>query len=81
MDFPCSFPIKIIGINSPSFVADIEAITRTHYPDIHIDAIRKKHSPKANFIAITVTVNAEDQATLDALYLELTKHPDIKMVL
>lgn len=81
MDFPCQFPIKIIGINSPSFVADIERITRTHYPDIHIDSIRKQHSPKANYIAITVTVEAQDQTTLDALYHELTQHPGIKMVL
>ncbi|HBI21312.1 MAG TPA: hypothetical protein DDY37_01780 [Legionella sp.] len=81
MDFPCRFPIKIIGLNSPSFVTDIENITRTHYPDIHIDSIRKQHSPKKNYIAMTVTVDAQDQATLDALYLELTKHPDIKMVL
>ncbi len=81
MDFPCKFPIKIIGINSPSFVADIERITRTHYPDIHIDSIRKQHSPQANYISITVTVDALEQVTLDAIYRELTQHPDIKMVL
>ena len=81
MDFPCTFPIKIIGINSPSFVTDIERITLKHYPNTHKSAIRNQNSPQGNYIAITVTVEALDQISLDALYLELTQHPDIKMVL
>ncbi len=81
MDFPCTFPIKIIGINSPSFVTDIERIALKHYPNTHQGSIRNQDSTQGNYIAITITVEALDQTTLDALYLELTKHPDIKMVL
>ncbi len=81
MEFPCNFPIKIIGINSPTFKTDVEAIARKHYPGTSCQSITSQASEKSNYIAITVTVRALNQASLDALYLELTQHPDIKMVL
>lgn len=81
MEFPCDFPIKIIGKNSAAFVTDVINITRKHFPDTADNAIRSQPSQQSNYIAISVTVHALDQATLDALYLELTQHPDIKMVL
>ena len=81
MQFPCDFPIKILGKNSLVFAAEILNITRKHFPDTPDEAIRHKPSRQGNYLAITVTVIAETQEILDALYLDLTKHPDVKMVL
>ena len=81
MEFPCQFPIKIIGKNSANFAIDIGNIARKHYPDLKDCDIRIQPSQNDNYLAVTVTVLAHNQASLDALYLELTKHPDIKMVL
>ena len=81
MEFPCDFLIKIIGINSAAFATDVESIIRKHFPNTHNASIRSQSSQQSSYIAISVTVHALDQATLDALYLELTQHPDIKMVL
>jgi len=79
MQFPCDFPLKIIGKNSEQFSHDIEEIVRQHFPgDV---TIQTQPSQNSNYLAITATVRAHDQATLDALYQDLTKHPDIKMVL
>lgn len=81
MEFPCDFQIKIIGINRDTFEAEVAEIARKHFPGTNDTAIRKKHSQQGNYLAITLTVHVLDQTTLDALYRELTKHPDIKMVL
>lgn len=81
MTFPCEFPIKIIGKNTPVFTTDIPLIVRKYYPDTPDTAIRIQPSQQSSYIAITATVHACDQKTLDALYQELTQHPDIKMVL
>lgn len=81
MEFPCDFLIKIIGKNSAVFAADVANSIRKHFPNTQDNSISSQPSQQSNYIAISVTVHALDQTTLDALYLELTQHPDIKMVL
>lgn len=81
MTFPCLFPIKIIGNNHATFVAEITALARRHFSDLKDEHIRVQASNKAQYIAITITVLAHDQISLDALYSELSQHPDSKMVL
>ncbi|KTD08235.1 YbeD family protein [Legionella jamestowniensis] len=81
IEFPCDFPLKIIGTNTADFFKEITEITRKHFPETLDEAIICQESKQGSYIAITVTVYVHNQATLDALYLELTRHPDIKMVL
>lgn len=81
MIFPCDFSIKIIGENKASLIQDVLALAKKQFPDTSTEAIRSRASQQDNYLALTLTVHAEDQPTLDALYRELTRHPDIKMVL
>jgi putative lipoic acid-binding regulatory protein len=81
MEFPCTFPVKIIGITSSSFLNEIKKIILKHFPDFSDADLTSKISQKNNYLAITVKVLAQNQAMLDAFYQEITRHPDIKMVL
>ncbi|QRN03753.1 DUF493 family protein [Legionella sp. MW5194] len=81
MQFPCQFPIKIIGLNSLNFSEEITTIVTRHFPDTQEQAIVCKDSKEGNYLSITATVYVLDQASLDALYQELSSHPSIKMVL
>lgn len=81
MEFPCDFQLKIIGKHSALFTKEILSIARKHFPDLKDTAVSSRPSQHGRFLAISLNVYVQDQNTLDALYLELTKHPDIKMVL
>ncbi|WP_133127329.1 HP0495 family protein [Legionella nagasakiensis] len=81
LQFPCDFPIKVIGINKEMFVSEIITIARKHFPALENKSISTQPSQQGNYLSITIIVYAQDQITLDALYMELTRHPDIKMVL
>ncbi|KTC89052.1 DUF493 domain-containing protein [Fluoribacter dumoffii] len=81
IEFPCYFPIKIIGSNSPVFLEEIWQMTITHFPNTEEDALTHKLSKDSNYLAITVTVFAENQDMLDAFYRAVTQHPEVKMVL
>lgn len=81
MEFPCSFPLKIIGKFSPSFLQEITTIIRTHYPLTQDNAITHHMSEQGNYQSITTVIYALDQLTLDALYQDLSRHPNIHMVL
>lgn len=81
MEFPCNFPLKIIGKASPSFLAEITAIIRMHYPLTQDSAITFHMSEQGNYQSISAIIYALDQPTLDALYQDLSRHPNIHMVL
>ena len=81
IQFPCEFPIKIIGISSDNFVRDITSIILKHYAETKLENITYKNSGQGSFTAITTLIYCHDQQTLDALYMELTAYPGIKMVL
>lgn len=81
LEFPCDFPIKIMGKNCEEFEAEIIRIVRLHVPDLGEAAIRQRTSGKGNYLAITVTIRAQSQSQLDALYRQLTACKLTKMVL
>lgn len=79
--FPCEFPIKIIGLANAAFEIAALAIVRKHTPNIKENAIATRPSKDGTYLAMTITVPVNSQAELDALYLELTQHELILMVL
>lgn len=81
IDFPTNFPIKIIFKNIPGAIEELLSIVRHHHPELSEEAISQQVSQEGNYLSITATVLAKDQASLDALYLELTQYPHVKMVL
>ncbi len=81
MTFPCDFQIKVIGNNNETFLSDIIRISRKYYPIVDDKDIQSQLSKQGNYLAITIALRVEDQQTLDSLYMELTKHTEVKMVL
>lgn len=81
MEFPCNFTIKIIGTHSEIFLNEILQIIKTHFPEFDPSTLVSKSSKESNYLALSATVTALNQKMLDSLYQDLTKHPDVKMVL
>lgn len=81
IEFPCNFPLKIIGNSTESFVDEIISIVLQHFPDTLETNISAKMSEKGNYVSISAIIYAKDQQALDDLYRALTAHPDIRMVL
>ncbi len=79
--YPTDFPIKIMGLNRLDFEPQIVAIVRTHAPDLDDTLVEVRQSRAGNYLSLTVTVRARSRAQLDAIYLELTRHPLVKVVL
>ncbi|HQO29089.1 MAG TPA: DUF493 domain-containing protein [Accumulibacter sp.] len=81
LEFPCAFPVKIMGQASDDFASTIVAIVRRHAPDYIAATTEKRASSAGKYLGLTCTINAVSQAQLDALYQELTAHPLVKIVL
>lgn len=81
LSFPCTFPVKVMGLNDASFEGEIVMIARRHIPDLGEGAVRSRASRNARYLAVTITFTATSREQLDALYLDLNAHPLVKMVL
>lgn len=81
IQFPCDFPIKIMGKNVPEFSQIVCHMICEHAPDFDPAHLEIRASSKANYIGLTATIRAHSREQLDGLYLALTGHPLVKIVL
>ena len=80
LEFPCVFPIKIMGIKHPEFKSAIAAVVKKHAPNFEPNTITTRNSATGKYEALAVTINAQSRQQLDDLYRDLTKHPMVKVV-
>ncbi|MGD8998864.1 MAG: DUF493 domain-containing protein [Granulosicoccaceae bacterium] len=80
-EFPCEFPLKIMGKNVEAFEPAVITIVRKHVPDLGEGAVRTRPSGKGNYLAITVTFEARNKQQLDNLYRELHACEHVSMLL
>lgn len=81
LEFPCEFPIKMMGRESPEFYATVRSLVEKHTGPLEETAIRSALSRNGRFVSITITVNAQSREQLDAIYVDVSGHEDVLMAL
>ena len=81
LEFPCRFPIKVMGRDEAEFQAHVLQIISAHVEDIAADDITSRSSSKGKFLAVTVTIDAQSQEHLDRIYRTLTASDRVLYVL
>ncbi len=81
LDFPCAFPLKIMGLADPSLAQCVLEVVLRHAPDFDGATMEMRASSGGKYVSLTCTVNATSKPQLDALYRELSSHPMVKVVL
>ena len=81
IEFPCEFPIKMMGRDTPEFRDTARSLVERHAGKVADDSVREAQSRKGNFVSITVTITATSQQQLDAIYQDVTDHEDVLMAL
>ena len=81
LEFPCDFPIKIMGAKQDGYAQAILDVVLRHAPDFDAASMEMRPSSKGTYLSLTCTVRATSKAQLDALYRELSAHPMVKVVL
>jgi len=81
LEFPCEFPLKIIGRRSDDFAQQVVAIVLRHAPDFRPETVEMRVSGGGNYLAVTCIIQAQSRPQLDDLYRALTAHPAVRVVL
>ncbi|MFN3165003.1 MAG: YbeD family protein, partial [Pseudohongiellaceae bacterium] len=58
IEFPCLYPIKIIGKAEQQFQERVVAVVERHTGKIDADLIKVQNSRKNNYLSVTVTIAA-----------------------
>ena len=81
IEYPCAFPIKVMGRTEPGFAQSIVDLVKRHAPDFDPGSVEMRVSRKSKYLSLTCTVQATSREQLDALYQALCDHPLVVMVL
>lgn len=81
LEFPCSFPIKIMGKAHDEFADAVLSIVTRHAPDFDAACMELRASSGGNYLSVTCTIVATSKPQLDAIYMDLTAHPMVKVAL
>lgn len=81
LEFPCEFPIKMMGRESAQFRATARGIVEKHAGAVADDAVQASLSRNGRFVSVTVTITATSKQQLDDIYQDVTAHEDVLMAL
>lgn len=81
LEFPCEFPLKIMGPTRPDFAEVICGVVAEYAPGFDASRMEMRGSSGGNYISLTCTVTATSKQQLDDLYRALSAHPMVKIVL
>jgi len=81
IEYPCDFPIKVMGRQHPELAQVLTEVVRLHDPGFDPATVEMRASKAGNYIGLTFTVRATSREQLDALYRALHGHPMVSVVL
>ena len=81
IEFPCMFPIKVMGEVHDEFTSTVIKIIKQKNKDFDPSTIEMKGSSEGRYISLTCFVYVTSKPELDDIYRSLSRHPMIKVVL
>lgn len=81
IQYPCAFPIKVMGAHVAGFEEAIVAVARRFDAAFDASSVERRPSREGRYLGLTLTITATSRAQLDDLYRALSSHPMVKVVL
>lgn len=81
IEYPCHFPIKVMGANVDGYVTAMTHLAKAFDPNFDASTIEHRPSKAGNYLGLTLSVYVTSREQLDELYRTLTTHPMVKIVL
>ena len=72
IEFPCEFPVKVMGSATPEFVEQVNQIATTHDEKFDSKQTTQNTSKTGKYISLTLNIHAKNQSQLDSIYKDLT---------
>lgn len=81
IEFPCRFPIKVMGPREDDFVTVIASLLGSMTERFNPADIEMRPSRTGKYLGLTCKVWVKSQEELDEVYRTLSSHPMVSVVL
>ena len=81
IEFPCDYPVKVLGSNVEEFEAVVLEVFECHAPGYSPARITRRASREGPFSALTIYITATGEPQLEALHADLMATGLVKMVI
>jgi uncharacterized protein len=81
IEYPCQFPIKVMGEKVNGLVGALTHIAHQFDPMFDAATIELRESSGGKYLGVTLTITATSREQLDEIYRTLSTHPMVKVVL
>ena len=81
IEFPCDYPIRVIGVQHATFREQVVAIARRHAPDLADASVNVQQSRDGTYCSVRFTIVATGEDQLKAMHRALMDEPGVRMVL
>ena len=81
IEFPCDYPIKVLGRDGDNFESVIYDVFERHAPGFDRSLTKTKGSRKGTFVSLTITIIATGPEQLEALHQDLLATGRVQMVI
>jgi len=81
IEFPCDYPIKVMGIAGEGFQATVLEVIHRHAGPVPEHRVTERASARGNYVSVTVVIEATGEDQLSAIFRELMDQESVKLVL
>lgn len=81
IQFPCAYPVKVMGLDVDDFRDEVITIIKHHAPDLREEDISFRASRTKKYLAVNVIITATGTDQLQAMFDELKASGRVSMVL
>ena len=81
LQFPCRFPVKVMGAASDGFESIVATIVERHTGHVDSDQVSRRPSRNGRYVSLTFTITADSREQLDGLYRDLSGCSAVSFVL
>ncbi len=79
IEFPCDYPIRVMGDAAADFEDYVVGVMRRHAGDVRQVSVRESRGGR--YLSVTVTITATGVEQLQAIHVELRDSGRVHMVL
>ena len=81
IEFPCAYPIKVMGKKCEEFRSHVMVVMERHAPGFDQLSVTVRDSSKGKYQSLTVTITATGEEQLKAIFVDLKTSSLVQMVL
>jgi putative lipoic acid-binding regulatory protein len=81
VEFPCDYPLKVVGDGAADFRDVVVAVVRVHAPDLDEARVSVRESRNGRFLSVNVIIRATGEPQLQAIFDDLKQTGRVQMVL